>query len=72
MTLVSCLVVLSKLPCSLLTLMCFANNLRTLQSPLNAVIDLAIKKLKKEMQASGLGLRPHRRKAKLAGMSQFA
>jgi len=52
--------------------MCFANNFRTLQSPLNAVIDLPIKKMKKEMQASGLGLRPHRRKAKLTGISQHA
>lgn len=56
MTLVSCLVVLPKFPCSSFTFMCFANNLRTLQSPLNAVIDLAIKTLKKEMQASELGL----------------
>lgn len=64
--------ILSKFPCSSLTFMCFANNFRTLQSPLNAVIDLAIKKWKKETQASGLGLRPHRREAKLTGISQYA
>lgn len=52
--------------------MCFANNLRTLQSPLKAVIDLEKKnKPKNKIQEAGLGLRPHMRKEKLTGISQY-